>query len=466
MERRFRLLGAVVLVGFTLSFLLFVGPWPVVTSKASWRRPLERTSREVSREADVVRGIGSLDAGWAVSPLVLPEGVPLAGYGDRLGEPSRGYHDPLEVGALVVRGRTTSDTGSGPASERPIEFAIVASDLLIVPHPIAEQVRARVEVPVLFTASHTHSGPGGAMRGLVARAFGGRYDLNVERAVLEAMVAAIEEARADLRPVTASHGALELPGLIRNRTRDATAGYPLTDPYLDLLHFETVSEGSLSLVRYSAHAIIVGAGNMELSAGYPGYLRSAVERLEGGQAFFLAGAVGSMSARVAGDDDDFTSARRYGELLAEAASSMVMTSLSSATVGVVDVTVTAPPVQLRLTPWFRISPLFLATNGIRREVRFTAFRIGEFVLIGFPGDLSGEIAAELRAWGRRQGIEIVPTSFAGSYLGYISPDAYYDELYEPDGLAYETGLMSWAGPGQERFFVGLARAAVDALFRE
>ncbi len=63
----------------------------------------------------------------------------------------------------------------------------------------------------------------------------------------------------------------------------------------------------------------------------------------------------------------------------------------------------------------------------------------------------------------RYGATLLPLSFSGTYLGYISPDAYYDELYDNTSLAYETGIMSWAGPGQERFFTGLAYAAIDEL---
>jgi hypothetical protein len=69
----------------------------------------------------------------------------------------------------------------------------------------------------------------------------------------------------------------------------------------------------------------------------------------------------------------------------------------------------------------------------------------------------------LRAWGADRGIQLIPLSFSGDYLGYVSPDEYYGELRDGGGLAYETGIMSWTGPSQEEFVVTMARAMVAAV---
>ncbi len=445
---------------FVIAFIVVVGPWPTVGSKRrAVERPLDRALAEIAATRWHIADGESLVANWAAVPLELPEGTPLAGYGARGGEPATGYHDRLDVGALVLGVRSE-------AGEAVARVAIVASDLLVVTQRIADDVRSSVGVPVLFTASHTHSGPGAAMPGLIGRAFGGAYRADVERAIAEAMIgaltAALGRAGEGLRPVRVLHGAAAVPQLIRNRAREETAGYPPVDGMLDLISFEDDSGRRLSLVRFSAHPTIIGASNLEFSAGYPGFLREAVAERLGGDAFFLPGAMGSMSPRAPDGADGFDRAEGYAELLADALPAEPRV-IEVGELGVVDASPRSPPLQLRVAPRLRLSPVFLRLNGVTREARITLVRIGPLVLAGFPGDFSGELGADLRARAAGRGAVLLPLSFSGTYLGYISPDAYYDELYDNSSLAYETGIMSWTGPGQERFFTELAYAAMDEL---
>lgn len=442
------------------AFFTVVGPWPTILSeRRAVERPLERALEEIEATRWPIVDGASLLADWATVPLELPEGTPLAGYGARRGEPATGYHDRLEVGALVL--------GTGSATEEAVpRVVILASDLLVVTPRIADDVRSRVGIPILFTASHTHSGPGAAMPGLIGRAFGGAYRADVERAIADAMVAAVtvvlSRAGEGLRPVRVSHGAIAAPHLIRNRAREETAGYPRVDDMLDLILFEDDVGGRLSLVRFSAHPTIIGASNLEFSAGYPGFLREAVVEHEGGNAFFLPGAMGSMSARAPEGSDGFERARGYARLLADALPGDPRV-IEVGELGLVDASPRSPPLQLRIARRLRVSPIFLRLNGVTREARVTVVRMGSLVLVGFPGDFSGELGADLRAGAAERGATLLPLSFSGTYLGYISPDAYYDELYDNSALAYETGIMSWTGPGQEQFFTRLAYAAIEEL---
>ena len=436
--------------------IVLIGPWPVVSGRRAIERPLERALQEIVAERWSVGDGEALYADWATVPIELPDGTPLAGYGDRRGAPATGHYDTLVVGAVVLG--TPDETGR-PAARA----AIIASDLLVVTPRIADRVRSSIDLPILFNATHTHSGPGAAMPGLIGRAFGGRYQAKVEQAIIAAMVDALRTA-SRLRPVTASYGVVEASDLIRNRARNQSAEYPLVDPFLDLIRLEDAYGSGVTIVRYSAHATIIGSDNRRFSAGYPGFLRSALEAGSGDTAMFLAGAVGSMSPLPPEASDDFRRARLYAELLAgRVADEMVVSPLEVDVLAIVDTSPLAPPLQLRIAPRLRVSPVFLALNGIRRPARITAVRLGSLVLIGFPGDLSGEIGADLRRWGAKRDTVLVPMSFSGAYLGYISPDAYYGDLRDGAGLAYETGIMSWTGPGQERFFVTLAQAAVRAL---
>ena len=86
------------------------------------------------------------------------------------------------------------------------------------------------------------------------------------------------------------------------------------------------------------------------------------------------------------------------------------------------------------------------------------------MLIGTPADYSGEISVQLKSKAAKKGIDLWVLSFNGDYVGYISPDAYYNEL-EPDGsLGYERGTMSWIGPQQEAYTTTLIERLIEKLF--
>ena len=116
-----------------------------------------------------------------------------------------------------------------------------------------------------------------------------------------------------------------------------------------------------------------------------------------------------------------------------------------------------PPIQLRIGPGIRLSPLTARLLGLWRTGRVSALRLGPVTFVGLPVDVSGELAA---AWRAEADGHLIMTSFSGGYAGYLSPDAYYGQLYDGDELAYETGIMSWTGPRQEEYFRALTFAAL------
>ena len=401
-----------------------------------------------------------LRAGWAKTPIELPEGTPLAGYGDRKGRPSEGVHDTLEASALAL-GYRRPDGSLFP------QAVVLTADILVVTDNIARKVRAAVPIPILFNASHTHAGPGASMRGLIARAFGGAYDSRAEAAIVGALVDAALDAGSRMTPVQLSYGSQRVDAYIRNRTRDVSATGELVDAYLDVLAFESQTNGLCTVVRYSAHPTILGSENMLFSAGFPGALKRRVEQEIGGIAIYLGGSIGSMAASPPEGGDDFGRAQAMGEALAAVATQEVVgTPVDGSLFAVLDAPIRLPPVQLRLARWLRVSPILLALNGVDRSSRMSAVAIGDLVLMGFPGDLSGEIGAAMRgaaASGSEPTIRLLPLSFGGDYAGYISPDEYYSELRDESGLRYETGIMSWTGPNQAAYFSALAEHVVDIL---
>jgi hypothetical protein len=122
-----------------------------------------------------------------------------------------------------------------------------------------------------------------------------------------------------------------------------------------------------------------------------------------------------------------------------------------------------PILQARIGSRWRWSPLLLPWLGLSPEGWLSVLKLGDLVLVGAPGDLSGEIALRLKSRVRGRGLELWTTSFNGAYLGYISPDRYYATAATRGREAYEMIAMSWGGPQHEAQLSLLVEAAVDAL---
>ncbi len=444
--------------------LLCVGPWPTygvtdLDTSPSFRQALAAIDRSAA-ESHLTADPAPLIAGWAEMPLIVPPGGPMAGYGDRQGKPATGLHDPLDIGALVL--------GDGVDAA-----VIVTADLLIVPQNVAERVRSRVDQQlsltasqILFSASHTHSGPGGFAPGWVGEQFAGAYDEEIVELLTATMVAVIQQAWENRGPARLAQGKTAVPGLVANRAHPGAA----VDPDLQVLRVEKEDGASCTLVSYAAHATVLPAGNMELSAGYPGALERAIERQEGATAMFLAGAVGSMEpvtsatseASVAGS---FEAAEGLGRLLAGKVEDVVADLVYRERLDIASsgAAFDMPPFQVRLNRYLRLSPWLVPRLGVDNRAWLNGLRIGDAILVGTPSDFSGELSIELKAWAAERGIDLWLLSFNGDYIGYVSPDRYYETASRSGREGYEMYTMSWCGPQQAEVLVRLIRRLVEDL---
>jgi hypothetical protein len=62
-------------------------------------------------------------------------------------------------------------------------------------------------------------------------------------------------------------------------------------------------------------------------------------------------------------------------------------------------------------------------------------------MLGTPCDFSGMLTNPIYKKAVEKNIHVMVTSFNGGYIGYITPDEYYDLE------KYETQTMNWYGPG-------------------
>ncbi len=455
-KRRILLATAGVLVAAVATF---VGPWPTygkrdVTTEPSFRRARAALTASAA-DSELTVTPGPLVAGWARRPLALPPGVPLAGYGDRRGQPSTGIRDELAIKALAL--------GDGVDA-----VVVVSADLLIMPEELAWRVRAATAErlglkpsAVLFGTSHTHSGPGGFAPGWAGKQFAGTYDPAWVDSLFATMIEAISEAWQSRGPARLAQGKTTVPEHVANRTRPAAA----VDADLQLLRLEKAAGHSCIVVSYAAHATVLGADNTQASADYPGFLERAIERQTGAMAIYLAGAVGSMEPEPPPAPDAFGRAQAMGLALATRAAAAVAPLIAEDRVDVATAAAAfeLPPFQVRVGRRLRLSPFLISALGPDRQTWIHGVRLGDAVLVGTPCDFSGELAVELKTWAAGLGVDLWLLSFNGDYMGYISPDRYYRTAARSGREGYEMYTMSWHGPQQGEIFTRLIRHLVGEL---
>jgi len=447
LKRALRIIG-VIIFALVVLVVFFIGPWPTYGP----RLVVETNSYQSAVSAIDVAQVPnhndekSLIAGWAKVAFDLPAGTPLAGFGNREGAPAEGVLDPVYTYAIALHDGVD-------------ELVILGADLLIVPENVADRVRDELcghdslcnAGAILFNATHTHSGPGGWGPGLAASLFAGAYDPNVEDALVAAFVQAIRDARATRAPAAIASGGVDMPDYVRNRAREGAVDAELS--YIAVRHADG---NQCYIASYAAHATVLGSGNMEFSADYPGYVTRAIERETGGFAMFLAGAVGSTSASIEGADGV-----ARAEALGEALAAQVLKDASTVEfqddvdIAAIGVPFESPSYQFRINQSWRMSPNLFPRLGVDNDVWIHGAKIGDVFLYATPCDISGEIAIDWKAWAEMQGIDLWVLSFNGDYAGYVSPDRYYDTAQRGTDEEYEMFTMSWMGPDQEALLTEL-----------
>ena len=380
-------------------------------------------------------------AGFGIAPLPVPEGGPLAGYGglrDRLAE---GLLDAPEARALVVE-------------QGGVRVGLVTVDLVIarpaVRDAVLEQARAVELDAVILVATHTHSGPGGYVKGWLAeRVTAGHFDAEMPGRLGRAAARALERGVADLAPARVAAAESELD-LARNRRfengRRETA--------LPILRLDRPGRAPIVAFAYGVHPTVLSRDSRTYSADLVGPARARLEE-RGWRALFLPGPLGDQSpspesGQIWPEDValQVAQSRSIGARLARAVAERV-DALAPAAGGqlvALERWIDAPPVRLRrfCTLWW-LGPLVgRSVRGFLSErVPLHALRIGDAVLIALPAELSSELGERIR---RRMRPDRVPfvIAHANDWLGYaVAPDAYRRGGYEACLSFHGPGLGPW-----------------------
>jgi hypothetical protein len=260
-----------------------------------------------------------LVAGVSRVVITPPIGIRMWGYTVQEGC-SQGVERDLTGTALVLSDGETS-------------AAIIALDVLFVPMPLADRIRARIGqelgMPaehVLINGSHTHLGPmlpGWQEEDEPQRQLQERYAASLEDAVTGAATAAWRMRR----PARLGSGKGEAP-LGVNRREKLPDGQVIIgdnpegaiDRTVDVIRIDDL-DGRPIAVIYSAacHTVVLGPKTLLLSPDFIGPAREVIERAVEAPSLFLQGATGNVNPRCgigAGGPEQFDDARRLGYLLA------------------------------------------------------------------------------------------------------------------------------------------------------
>lgn len=446
MRRFLRVLGrALAVVTIVLVALLMLTVAPVD------RTPVQETSQYADTWAELAQtpvlpapADCVLRVGFARENITPKKSIPLAGYVNRRQALSTGVLDSLFVRAMVYQ------QGEQVA-------ALISYDLLIVPPAVYQGLKGRllaIGFPihrVFLGATHTHSSMGAWDDHVVGERFAGAFDEEVIELLVAAAVRAVALAAEDLQPAEILHASVPVPALTVNRL---VPGGPVDS----LFHLVRVRQhqGRVALIgSYTAHATCLPSRDLQLSRDYPGIFVDEAERSGYDFALFLAGAVGSHAP--AGPGEGAARARYLGEQLARAADSVRWELISRPALAAGRIHIAMPPRQLKILPdWCVRSWLADWALGVD-EPTFSFLSFGSLVMVGTPCDFSGMLTPPLYAAAREHGTHLMMTSFNGAYVGYITPDVYFDYR------GYETQTMNWHGTGNGAYFQTCTLRLLDRL---
>lgn len=380
--------------------------------------------------------------GWAAVNVTPAQPAELVGYSPR--GPYTFVQDSSHVKALTL--------SNGKSS-----IAWLNYELLIVHPQLADQVRAGVQEAgisldqLIFTATHTHSGMGGYMPGMVGSlAFGG-YDEQVVEQLVAGSVRALQTALASQDTVTIAYKKTSVPDLVSNRF---VKGGP-TDPFVRQVLLQQKNGKKASFITYSAHATALSSKFMGLSGDYPAFLTQHLEEEEVDFALFAAGTVGSHRPLTQGNTPEQVNAYALAIETRLSADTSAVALKGTALLRTSQLQINLGEPQLRISNNLRLRPWVFRYLLGEMPAYLDISQVGNILFISSSGELSGVFYEAWDALAEEKGLHLVVTVFNGSYVGYITPDELYDAQF------HEVREMNWFGPGNGQYFDRLIKGLIQ-----
>jgi Neutral/alkaline non-lysosomal ceramidase, N-terminal len=402
-------------------------------------------------------GALSLYAGAAKVDITPDQSVyryPLAGYGGRGHHEAKGVLDPIYARALVVR---------DPSGTM---IALISMDLCYINSDLRDRITNRLlregfqEQNVLVAATHNHSGFGGFDQRGFAKLMHGIYDPRMLDFAAFGAQTAVLQAKQALVPAGFEWGEVELSGMNRSRLDpafDVAEGgqgqikpdpvkYPV-DNRLVLLRFVDADSATIALTyHFASHPTVISPESFAVSADWPGASCGYIEKNlgKGAVALFFNGALGDAAPAPDWDtvEKEIENTRVYGEdmgaQVVNATKNLKPYVPGERKVILSGNLVSTPMPKLRLKPlggW--PLPGFIAQAlYVKPEVVFQAVRIGDVVLMAFPGEPTNAVGRQVESncGDKYRCVVVAP---ANDYFGYfVTPSQWDGGTYAADACFF------------------------------
>ena len=380
----------------------------------------------------------------------------LGGYGERMNKPAEGIHDSIYAKALALK--------SGDS-----KYLIITMDILGLPSNFKTDLIKRIlkmgwkAENVMLLPSHSH----GSLEMAAINSkniFGvpqiGIFQPELLSFLLDKTEKLVLETDKNYREVKIGTGSVKFDGLNRNRRGDKLVDNELTVTRVDLANGQPLA----TLVNWTAHPTFIGGDDMLVSAEWPGYLQTEMEKTigQGVVVMYYNGAEGDQSPVYSGNGSAYEKIQGYGKIMAEKSLSVynsVQTKKENELVysyQVVDL-----PEQVA-------HPDFMETGGAEyglneqtvkvimdalgpKKVGIGSVRIGDFVLVGIPGELVAELGIKIKESVKNDKVKHVAIGgLANEWISYILTEDEY-----VNGSGYEASV-SFYGPKLGEIITGSA----------
>ena len=390
----------------------------------------------------VQAGADTFYAGWSRVNLQPPFTTPIAIDAHRGGKHYQGIHDSIYVRAFVFK-----------CGEQKVAY--VSADLLIIPPAVSCMLDTALKplgysnATIYYTATHTHSSLGAWQNSWVGEKFAGKFDERVPKHLAACFTEAIRQAEANCQPAEVGFKEIPTTKLVFNRLVGDSG---TVDSLLRVIRIKQQGGAQAAIVTFAAHATVYHEKMMELSGDWPAEMMQHINK-DGRIGFvsFSAGAVGSQGPFPYSKDQ----AEEVNYMAGNVAQLVLDGFDSIPTVPITTLRMVHLPLYLRqpnlriignwvVRPWlfhrlFGDAPVFV-----------NYLQLGDLTFVGMPCDFSGELVDEISSTATLTNAHLVPTSFNGGYIGYITCDSWY-ELN-----TYETRTMGWFGPGNGAYLSEIA----------
>lgn len=380
----------------------------------------------------------------------------LGGYGERMNKPAEGIHDPIMAKALALKNGNE-------------KFLIITMDILGLPSNFKTDLLKRIEKNgwkaenLMLLPSHSHGSL--EMAAINSKNVFGVPQIGIfQPELLDFLIGKIEklvsEADQNYREVKIGTGSAKFDGLNRNRRGDKIVDNELTVTRVDLANGQPLA----ALVNWTAHPTFIGGDDMLVSAEWPGYLQTEMEKTigKGAVVMYYNGAEGDQSPVYSGKGGAYEKIQGYGKIIAEKAMSVynaVQTKKEtelSYNYKVIDL-----PEQVA-------HPDFMETGGAEyglneqtvkvimdalgpKSVGLGSVRVGDFVLVGIPGELVAELGIKIKDSLKNDKVKHVAIGgLANEWISYILTEEEY-----VNGGGYESSV-SFYGPKLGEIITGSA----------